>query len=151
MPAIITPAFLKKIETSGRILDGLAELDQMTSEQRVALPRLPKLSSWECVLEEVIDTDHEPVYYARFGNELLNRGYTRTDIQAMRMVAWATAGWFNFEMMAWDWCGLSEEDMLTGLEHRRDSGDISDRQYSEFKASIDRYKNKPNKSQHPTA
>lgn len=146
MATFITESFLQKIARDGRILDGLAFLDRLGPERRAALPSLPKSSSWECILEEVVDTDHEPEYYARFANELLKRGYSRDDIREMRLVAWETAGWFNFEMMAWDWCGLSESDMQLGLENRFKSKDIDRVRYDRLKSLIDHYRKPPNKA-----
>jgi hypothetical protein len=140
----ITRRFLKKIAQDGRILDGLKALESLSAEDRAALPELPGLTSWECMLEEVLDTDHDPEYYARFANELLRRGYTQDDIQEMRLVAWETAGWFNFEMMAWDWCHLSESDMLLGLENRFQQRNISRERHDELRAKIEHYREPPN-------
>ena len=144
MATFITKSFLKKISKDGRILDGLRVLDSLSVDEIAALPSLPKLTSWECILEEVIDTDHDPEYYARFANELLKRGYSRDDISSMRLIAWETAGWFNFEMMAWDWCHLSESDMVLGLKNRLKTGNIDRNRYKELKAKIKRYRNPPN-------
>jgi len=144
MATFITKPFLEEIAKDGRILDGLRVLDSLGDEEKAALPALPKLTSWECILEEVIDTDHDPPYYARFVNELLTRGYSRDDISEMRLIAWETAGWFNFEMMAWDWCHLSESDMFLGLENRYKKGDIDRTKYRELKSRIKHYRKPPN-------
>ena len=143
MPTFITKTLLKKIAGDGRILDGLRVLDHLSPEDQAALPSLPKLTSWECVLEEVLDTDHDPEYYARFAKELLERGYTRYDIQEMRMVAWETAGWFNFEMMAWEWCILSESDMHLGLDDRLRKEDVDREKHDQLKAKIEHYREAP--------
>lgn len=34
----------------------------------------------------------------------------------MRKLAWRTAGWFNYDMMVWDWCSMDEADMRQALE-----------------------------------
>ena len=140
MARFITRRFLKRARKKGRILDGLRVLERLAPEAREALPKLPKLSPWECVLEEVLDTDHEPEYYVRFANELLSRGYSRSEICEMRGVAWETAGWLNFEMMAWEWCHLDESDMLLGLENRFRSGDIDRKKYRELRSKIEHYR-----------
>lgn len=143
MATFITKHFLEKMVTDGRILDGLRVLDSLGAADRSALPSLPEISSWECILEEVIDTDHDPEYYVKFVNALLERGYTRNDIDEMRLIAWETAGWFNFEMMAWDWCHLSESDMILGLKNRLKDGDIDRSRYDELKAKIDHFRQAP--------
>ncbi len=136
----ITKRFLKGVARNGRILDGLRVLDELGADDSAKLPRMPNLTSWECVLEEVLDTDHDPEYYAAFANELIQRGYTRDDIQEMRLVAWETAGWFNFEMMAWDWCRLSEADMLVGLKNRFQQLNIGPQKYRQLLAKIEYYR-----------
>lgn len=145
MAQFITNSFLKRIAKGGRTIDGLRALESMSKEDRDAVPSIPKISSWECVLEEVVDTDHEPEYYARFAKALLERGYTRADIDEMRLIAWETAGWFNFEMMAWDWCHLSESDMILGLDNRLESGNITNAYSDGLRAKIDKYRSAPNK------
>jgi hypothetical protein len=145
MAEFITKKFLEKVATQGRLVDALNLLEELPDEERARLPKLPQMSSWECVLEEVLDTDHGPEHYTRFVNELLNRGYSKPDIQKMRVVAWETAGWLNFEMMVWDWCHLSESDMIKGLEDRLSKGDISNEKYDELKELMEFYKEAPKK------
>ncbi len=139
MADFISSAFLRRVKKKGRLLDALDSIESMSAETRSALTTLPERSAWECVLEEVIDADHEPEYYLQFVNELLNRGYEPSDIRQMRMIVWETAGWFNFEMMAWDWCNLDRDDMLIGLENRLDTGDISDARFLELSMLIEKY------------
>ena len=141
MGLYINPLFIWRIKNKGRILDGIAVLERMSPEEKEKVPYLEKVSSWECVLEEVIDTDHKPEYYARFAKTLFERGYTKEDIQEMRIIAWETAGWFNYEMMAWDWVHLSEEDMLIGLENRKKKFGIMPWRYKRIKQKIEYYKN----------
>ncbi|MEO0795376.1 MAG: hypothetical protein AAFX93_09450 [Verrucomicrobiota bacterium] len=143
MPVFLTKSFLKDVQSSGRLLDGLAWFDSRSPQQQASIEPLPNLDSWECILEEVLDTDHEPPYYGRHIKELLARGYQREDIQEMRMIAWETAGWYNFEMMAWDWCHLSESDMLIGLEDRRKQGNIDQTRYDQLRAKIEHYRKPP--------
>lgn len=145
MGSFINSKFLEKRENSGRLVDAMNLLEELSETDKASLPKLPKLSSWECVLEEVLDTDHEPTYYTRFVNELYCRGYTKNDINKMRVIAWETAGWMNYEMMAWDWCHLSESDMYTGLKDRYRKGDIDEKKYEEIKRLIEYYKSAPPK------
>ena len=116
----------------------------MPEEQITNLGRLKNISAWGCVLEEVVDTDHEVEYYCKYVNELFVRGYTEEHIQEMRQIAWETAGWFNYEMMNWDWCGLDEKDMKLGLEDRYSKGVITSEEYSFIKKQIEKYKKAPN-------
>ncbi len=143
MAEFINMKFLEKVATKGRLVDAMNLLDELSEADKAFLPKLPELSSWECVLEEVIDTDHEPEYYTRFVNELFYRGYSKHDIQKMRLIAWETAGWLNYEMMVWDWCYLSESDMHKGLEARFKKEDISKEKYEEFNKLIELYKRAP--------
>lgn len=142
-PVFLTPSFLSAIKAQGRLLEALDRLPSLSDAELAALPRLAEISSWECVLEEVLDTDHDPPYYDRFVHELLCRGYRRDDILEMRMIAWETAGWLNYEMMLWDWCSLTEEDMSLGLKHRFESGNISQQRFEQLTAAIEQYRNPP--------
>lgn len=146
MPIYITTAFLKKIQQDGRLLEALERLDTLDENERAALPRLSGLSSWECILEEVLDTDHEPPYYDRFVHELLCRGYSKGAIKEMRMVAWETAGWLNYEQLLWDWCGLNEKDMRLGLENRFKSGNITQERFEQLATAIERYRDMPSRT-----
>ncbi len=77
-------------------------------------------------------------------NELINRGYSSEDIMNMRIIAWETAGWLNYEMMVWDWCNLNEKDMLDGLKDRFDKKNISKTKFEQLKQQIEHYKSWPN-------
>lgn len=142
-PVFVTPAFLNTTKSHGRLLEAMDRLPTLSDAELATLPHLAGLSSWECVLEEVLDTDHDPPYYDRFVHELFCRGYRREDILEMRMIAWETAGWLNYEMMLWDWCSLTEEDMTLGLKHRFESGNISQQRFEQLTAAIEQYRNPP--------
>ncbi len=144
MATFITNRFLKRISKKGRLVEALSLYEKLSDSEKAKLPKLPKLSSWECVLEEVLDTDHEPEGYLRFVNELINRGYSSEDIMNMRIIAWETAGWLNYEMMVWDWCNLNEKDMLDGLKDRFDKKNISKTKFEQLKQQIEHYKSWPN-------
>ena len=136
MPQFITKSFLRNISKSGRLLDAIEMLEKMDDVQRSNLKRLEHLDNWECVLEEILDTDHETSYYVPFVNELAQRGMSNHEIKQMRMIAWETAGWFNFEMMAWDWCHLEMKDMYLGLDNRLESKNIDKSKYDLLDAKI---------------
>jgi hypothetical protein len=56
--------------------------------------------------------------------ELLRRGITLGELDEMRLFAWETAGWLNFEKMVWDWCSVDEEDIQTALRWQVEQGEI---------------------------
>ena len=84
-----------------------------------------KLSTWEIVCEEVLDTTHPLVYFERARMELRLRGISDDEIDEMRRFAWLTAGWLNFEKMLWDWCSLDERDIYRAIEWQYSDGWIS--------------------------
>jgi hypothetical protein len=69
------------------------------------------MTTWEIVCEEMVDTQHPRIYFERAREELRKRGITDAEFTEMRRFAWLTAGWLNFEMMLWDWCGLDQQDI----------------------------------------
>jgi len=91
-----------------------------------------KLSNWEIVCQEVLDTEFSHVYYQKCYDELRRRGKTEQDIFEMRRLAWYTAGWYNFPMMLWDWVSLGESDILRAIELLYDKKQISQEQRVEF-------------------
>jgi hypothetical protein len=64
----------------------------------------------------------------------------------MRVFAWGTAGWFNFEKMVWDWCGLDEQDLRTAIQWQVDGGEIDDGEAEKRLAYLARYIADPNGS-----
>ena len=91
-----------------------------------------KLSNWEIICEEIVDTEYSPVYYQRCYDELRKRGKSEQEIFEMRSFAWQTAGWLNFPMMAWDWVSLDELDILRAIEKLYDHKQINQEQRIEF-------------------
>jgi hypothetical protein len=57
----------------------------------------------------------------------------------MRVFAWQTAGWFNFEKMVWDWCSLDEKDILKAIEWQEKEGEITSAERKEFEAYLHKY------------
>ncbi|NQY68263.1 MAG: hypothetical protein HRT72_11160 [Flavobacteriales bacterium] len=139
-PSFITTNFLLGIKSDGRLLEAMTNIKTLSNDELTQLPRLPKMGTWELVLEEVIDTDHDIEYYYRFINELHERNISDNTINEMRLVAWETAGWYNFEMMAWDWCSLNTDDMILGLNDRLKKENISQDQYQSLKQKIEKHK-----------
>ncbi len=93
---------------------------------------LSKLSNWEIVCQEILDTEHSHVYYQRCYDELRKRDKSKQEIFEMRKFAWQTAGWFNFPMMVWDWTSLDESDILKAIEWLYDYKQINQEQRIEF-------------------
>jgi hypothetical protein len=91
-----------------------------------------KLSNWEIVCEEILDTEHSHIYYQGGYNELRKRGISEQEIFEMRKFAWQTAGWFNFPMMVWNWTGMDESDIFKAIKWLYDRKQISQEQRIEF-------------------
>jgi hypothetical protein len=91
-----------------------------------------KLSNWEIVCQEILDTEYSHVYYQKCYETLLSRGKSEQEIFGMRRLAWLTAGWFNFPMMLWDWVSLDESDIYRAIHMLYDRKQISREQKIEF-------------------
>jgi len=91
-----------------------------------------KLSNWQIICEEVLDTEHSHIYQQKCHEELIRRGKSEQDIFEMREFAWYTAGWLNFPMMVWDWVNLDESDLLLAINWLFMYEQITDRQRQEF-------------------
>jgi hypothetical protein len=103
--------------------------DDIERDSRVSFA---KLSNWEIVCQEILDTEYSHVYYQKCYDELRRRGKSEREIFEMRRCAWYTAGWFNFPMMLWDWVSLDESDILRAIELLYDKKQISKEQRIEF-------------------
>ncbi len=84
-----------------------------------------KLSTWEIICEEMVDTQHSRVYFERAREELRRRGISEEEITEMRRFAWVTAGWLNFEKMLWDWVSLDEKDIYRAVDWQYSDGWIT--------------------------
>ena len=84
-----------------------------------------KMSTWAIVCEEMVDTQRPRIYFGQARDELRRRGIDDVEYMAMRRFAWLTAGWLNFEMMLWDWCGLDEQDIYRAIDWQFTDGWIS--------------------------
>jgi hypothetical protein len=98
-----------------------------------------KMTTWEIVCEEMVDTRHPCVYFERAREELRRRGINDTEFAEMRRFAWLTAGWLNFEMMLWDWCGLDEQDIYRAIDWQFADGWISADERDRRKDYVRRY------------
>ena len=95
-----------------------------------------KLSNWEIVCQEILDTEHSHVYYQKCYEELLGRGKSEEEIFEMRRFAWYTAGWLNFVMIVWDWVSLDEVDILRPIDSLYDKKQITNEKRVEFESFL---------------
>lgn len=91
-----------------------------------------KLSNWEIVCQEVLDTEFSHVYYQKCYEELRRRGKSEKEIFEMRKFAWHTAGWLNFPLKLGDWLSLDESDIFKAIEWLYDRKQISKKQQIAF-------------------
>ncbi|NOZ06949.1 MAG: hypothetical protein GXP41_11475 [Chloroflexi bacterium] len=87
-----------------------------------------RMSNWDLVCQEIIDTEFSPVYYKKCYDELLKRGKTLDEIRKMRDFAWMTAGWLNYARMVWDWVSVDETDIRRAIDWQYEGDIISDEQ-----------------------
>jgi hypothetical protein len=97
------------------------------------------MSTWALVCEEVVDTEYSPDHYERIAAELLRRHISITELEEMRVFAWETAGWFNFDKMVWDWCSLDEEDIQKAIKWQAEEGEIDAAEADNRLAYLARY------------
>ena len=109
-------AWNAKVEQILRQPAGLDDGFSAEDIAREANTDFSKLSTWEIVCEEVLDTTFPRIHYQRAREELLRRGIAETEIEELRRVAWQTAGWLNFEKQLWDWTSLDEKDLTRAIE-----------------------------------
>ena len=64
---------------------------------------------------------------------------TDVELREMRVFAWKTAGWLNFEMMVWDWVSLDENDILLAILWLRRRREISRQDAKSMKDYVARY------------
>lgn len=137
MRQFITRAFMKRIGRDGALAEAAGRLAPVGS-----YAPLPKFSTWELVCEEVVDTEYAPEYYERVLAELYRRGLTPEEVTTMRVFAWETAGWLNFEQMLWEWCSLSERDIELAIAWQLEGREISARKAEQMRAYLRRYATK---------
>ncbi len=97
------------------------------------------MSTWSLVCEEVVDTTYSDDEYEEILAELYRRGLTDSEIVQMREFAWRTAGYLNFEMMAWDWCSLNEKDIARSIGYLEEKGEITSSERIVMEQYLQRY------------
>lgn len=138
MATFITDAFLGRIRSRGALALAALRLRSTDSHEP-----LPNMSTWALVCEEMVDTEYSSEHYERVLAELYRRNLSPAEIEEMRLFAWRTAGWLNFEKMVWDWCGLDEADISRAIEWQVSDGRISSEVADTMKAYVERYTPNP--------
>lgn len=134
MRHFITRAFMNRIGAGGSLAEAAVRLAAIESYEP-----LPRFTIWELVCEEIVDTEYSPEYYERVLAELYRRGLAPEEVTAMRLFAWETAGWLNFEMMLWDWCSLDETDIERAIDWRLEKGEITAEKAEAMRGYVRRY------------
>lgn len=134
MRQYITRAFVKRIGASGALAEAAERLAAIESYEP-----LSRFTTWELVCEEIVDTEYSPAYYEQVLAELYRRGLTAEEVAAMRLFAWETAGWLNFEMMLWDWCSLNEADIERAINWQLKDGEITAERAEAMRGYVRRY------------
>lgn len=132
----ITEEFMKRVAEEGALAEAC---NRLTANPRNDLEPLPHMSTWALICEEIVDTEYEKEHYERVICELQRRNFTNDQIREMRVFAWQTAGWLNFEKMVWDWCSLDEKDILKAIEWQEKEGEITSEQRKEFEDYLHMY------------
>ena len=55
----------------------------------------------------------------------------------MRILAWQSAGWLNYNLMLWEWCHLDESDMREALKIKRKKWLIRKKTFTEGMKAIE--------------
>lgn len=96
-------------------------------------------TTWRLVCEECLDTEWTELGYERVVADLFRRGISREELTSMRMFAWETVGWMNFEKMAWEWLWLDEDDIVRALDWQLREGEIDADEHGRRLAYLARY------------
>ncbi|MBI2926203.1 MAG: hypothetical protein HYY24_10925 [Verrucomicrobia bacterium] len=131
----ITRRFLDRVRTNGALATAAARVSSLRS----TYAPLPHMTTWALVCEEVVDTEHSPQHYERVAAELFRRGVSRETLEEMRMFAWETAGWLNFEKLLWDWCSLDERDIEMAIDWQFREGEINEDERRERVAYLQKF------------
>jgi len=140
----ITEEFLHRISHEGLLSKASARLKPLE-----AYEPLPKMSTWSLICEEVVDIGHYSEHYERVLAELMRRGLSAAEIEKMRVFAWRTAGWLNFDKLVWDWCGLDESVILRAIDWQRREEKISASEAEQMELYVAQYKTMPPPANQP--
>jgi hypothetical protein len=134
MRTFITSEFIKKIGETGSLAEAAARLSSIDKYKPLA-----NMSTWALVCEEIVDTEYSSAYYERVLAELYRRGLSAVELKEMRLFAWETAGWLNFEKMLWDWVSLDESDIERAIAWQLEDHETTESQAAVMRAYLRRY------------
>ena len=112
-------SFFKKFFGGNVMVNGSLAMAKARFEAGTAEPAVrvyDKMSCWDLIGEEIIDTEHDPREYDAIYAELIERGFSLSEIDEMRAFGWRTLGWLNDEKMLWEWVSLNERDIIRALD-----------------------------------
>lgn len=132
----ITTEFLKKIANEGALAKACARL---AASPRNDLAPILNWSTWRLVCEEVLDSELDDADADQIIRELHRRGLSNDQINEMRMFAWRTAGWLNFEKMLWEWVSLSEDEIYWAIRWLERDGEITAEQRLAYELYVARF------------
>lgn len=89
--AVITPQFVDRIIRAGPLSKARGRVQNRTARPRNEA-RWETFSSWTLICEEILDTEPSDDWYDGIVVELNRRGFSFEQIDAMRRLAWQTAG-----------------------------------------------------------
>ncbi|MFI5301991.1 MAG: hypothetical protein ACHREM_28200 [Polyangiales bacterium] len=132
---LITDRFLERIRSDGALEKAASRVDASAKTYEP----LPPMTTWSLVCEECVDTEYSDEHYDRVVAELFRRGISRGELREMRVFAWETAGWLNFEQTLWDWTSLDENDIVRALSWQLDEREIDADEHARRRAYLARY------------
>jgi len=131
---LIMFSLLKKLFGKDTMTSGALAMAKTRFEAGTAKPvaRIyDKMSCWDLIGEEIIDTEHPPEEYDAIYAELVGRGFTPSEIDEMRALGSRTLGWLNYEKMLWDWVSLNESDIIRALDLQLEEKKIDTLKYEQ--------------------
>jgi hypothetical protein len=123
-----SPAVVEQLVQKGALAQALARTAAGTAQPKNKA-QWDMFSTWSLICEEILDTVHAEDWYDDVIAELFRRSLDETQITTMRRFACRTAGWLNYEKMAWEWVRLDETDIRMALDWQLRDGVISKEQY----------------------
>jgi hypothetical protein len=112
---IITKDFIQGIISNGPFTKAMGRATNGTAQPKNKM-EWNRFSSWTLICEEVLDTEHNSDWYDGILAELTRRGFNSEQINRMRSFAWKTAGWYNYDMVLWEWCNMDEKDIRRAID-----------------------------------
>ena len=132
---LVNRFFIRKIIRKGRLTEARQRFD--FGSAKPSSWNVNNQSCWSLICEEVLDTDLDSGHYDAIYAELRRREFSATEIDQMRILAWQSAGWLNYNLMLWEWCHLDESDMREALKIKRKKWLIRKKTFTEGMKAIE--------------